>query len=290
MKALSRFVILLVGLCFLLRGLAFSAESPGKAETKTIVMVAGKPSHGPGDHEHNAGVLLLQKYLKNVPGVKAVVHLNGWPKDPAAFDGADSIILFMDGGGGHPMIQGNRLEQIGRLMKKGVGLACIHYALTVPKDKGGPELLAWIGGYCEQNYSVWPFWTAEFKGLPEHPITRGVKPFTLHDEWYYNMRFRPGLKGVSSILKATPPDNTRGTAAAKEHPGRAETVAWAVERPDGGRGFGFTGAHFHKNWGNDNFRKLVLNALLWTAHAEVPANGVQSSVKPEELRENLDPK
>jgi hypothetical protein len=53
---------------------------------------------------------------------------------------------------------------------------------------------------------------------------------------------------------------------------------------------GFTGGHAHKNWGNDNFRKLILNALLWTAKMEVPAEGVQSSVSEEELKANLDPK
>ncbi len=290
MKTVSRSTALALGLCFVLCSVASSGESGAKGGTKTIVLLAGKLSHGPGCHEHNAAVLLLQKCLKDVPGVKAVVHLNGWPKEPAAFEDADSIMLFMDGGAGHALLQGNRLKPFGQLMKKGVGLACIHYATMVPKEKGGPELLEWIGGYCEQGYSVWPFWTAEFKSLPEHPITRGVKPFALHDEWYYNMRFRSGMKGVQSILKAVPPDNTRGSAAAKEHPGRAETVAWAVERPDGVRGFGFTGAHFHKNWGDDNFRKVVLNALLWTAHAEVPPNGVESSVTAEELGENLDPK
>ena len=60
------------------------------------------------------------------------------------------------------------------------------------------------------------------------------------------------------------------------------------ERPDGGRGFGFTGGHFHANWGNDDFRKTVLNALLWIAKADVPAAGVQSMVTGEELKQNLD--
>jgi hypothetical protein len=67
-------------------------------------------------------------------------------------------------------------------------------------------------------------------------------------------------------------------------------MAWAFERADGGRGFGFTGAHFHKNWGNDDFRKLVLNAILWTAKAEIPATGVQSTVTEEDLNKNLDRK
>jgi type 1 glutamine amidotransferase len=195
----------------------------------------------------------------------------------------------MDGGGGHPLVQGERLQLIGALMKKGVGLACAHYAVEIPKEKGGLELLQWIGGYYERPFSINPHWEADFKDLPEHPITRGVKPFTIRDEWYYNMRFPEDTKVAKPILVATPPDNTRNEAAAK-FPGRAEVVAWAVDRPDGGRGFGFTGGHMHVNWGNDNFRKLFLNALLWIAKAEVPADGAASSLTPGDLEKNLDPK
>jgi hypothetical protein len=72
--------------------------------------------------------------------------------------------------------------------------------------------------------------------------------------------------------------------------GEPQTVAWAFERPEGGRGFGFTGSHFHKNWGNDDFRKVVLNAIVWTAKMDVPADGVQSKVTAEQLEQNLDPK
>ena len=67
-------------------------------------------------------------------------------------------------------------------------------------------------------------------------------------------------------------------------------MAWAMERKDGGRGFGWTGAHFHRNWGNENFRKVVLNALLWIAKVEVPANGVESMITADDLTKNLDPK
>jgi type 1 glutamine amidotransferase len=257
---------------------------------KKIVMVAGTPSHGPGDHEFNAGTLILKKCLDKLPNVVAAAYLNGWPKDPSAFDNADTILLYMDGGGGHPVTQRNRLAEVDQLMKRGVGLCCAHYAVEVPKEKGGPDLTKWIGGYYETGYSINPHWTADFKELPKHPVTQGVEPFSINDEWYYNIRFPESQSGVEPLLKATPPDESRRTAGAKEHPGRMEVVAWAVERPDGGRGFGFTGGHNHVNWGNDNFRKLVLNALLWTAKADVPAEGAKSEVKPEELKENLDPK
>jgi type 1 glutamine amidotransferase len=206
----------------------------------------------------------------------------------------------MDGGGGHPAIQGDRLQKMAERMKKGVGLACIHYATEPTKEKGEKEFLEWIGGAFEINWSVNPHWDADFTKLPDHPITRGVKPFKLRDEWYFHIRFPDEMKGVTPILSAVPTQDTtnrkdgphEGNPAMREavRKGEPQTVAWAFERPGGGRGFGFTGAHFHRNWGNENFRKVVLNAITWIAKAEVPANGVQCAVTAEDLEKNLDPK
>jgi type 1 glutamine amidotransferase len=280
----------------LLLGLALPAQAAEKAK---VVLVAGRPSHGPGDHEFNAGCTLLAKCLNERDDVEAVVVKGGWPEDESVFDDAKALVFFMDGGGGHPIIQGDHLEKIQKLMDKGVGLLCLHYAVEVPQGKPGDRFLDWIGGYYETGFSTNPHWTAEIKSLPEHPITRGVGPFAVKDEWYYNMRFRPSMEGVTSILVARPDDEARsGSTSSPRGPykhiveasGRDEVLAWAVERPDGGRGFGFTGAHNHKNWGDANFRKLVLNAILWAAKVDVPSSGVECEVSEEELKKNLDPK
>ena len=255
---------------------------------KKIVLVAGRPSHGPGDHEFNAGTMILKRCLNEQPGILAVSYHNGWPNDPSAFDNADSILFYMDGGGGHPLIATEHLKRIGELMDQGIGLCLCHYAVEVPKEQGGPELLNWIGGYYEAGFSINPHWDADFAKLPQHEVTRGVHPFKIRDEWYYNIRFRSGA--VEPLLVSTPPDETRGTPAAKERKGQAEIVAWTMVRPGGGRGFGFTGGHVHKNWGNDDFRKLVLNALMWTAGATVPEDGATSKVEEDELGKNLDKK
>jgi hypothetical protein len=112
-----------------------------------------------------------------------------------------------------------------------------------------------------------------------------------------HMRFRPEMKGVTPILVAKPSDQVRkGPYVYPQGPydhivagsGQDEVMMWAVEREDGGRGFGFTGGHFHKNWGDPNFRKVVLNALLWIAKVEIPDEGVSSSVTPADLEPNLD--
>ena len=261
-----------------------AADSTSNDQKKKAIFIAGRRSHGYGSHEHNAGCLLLAKYLRdNMPGYETEVFQNGWPADGLeSLDGADTIIVYCDGGGGH--LLNKHIDEFNAVMEQGVGLVCIHYGVEVPKGKSGDAFLNWIGGYFETHWSVNPHWVAEFKTLPDHPVAQGVKPFSVNDEWYFHMRFRPELEGVTPILSAHPPESTMkrsdGPHSGNPHVraamarGDIQHVAWASERPNGGRGFGFTGGHFHWNWGDDNFRKVVLNAIVWTAGDDVPENGV----------------
>ncbi|HZT81011.1 MAG TPA: ThuA domain-containing protein [Gemmataceae bacterium] len=262
---------------------------PKDPKLTKIVLVAGRASHGPGEHEFFAGSAILMKLLKQTPGVFPVLARDGWPKSPKTFEGAKAVVFYMDGGGGHPIIQKGHREVVQKLIDQGVGFVNLHYAVEYPKSQS-EHVLNWLGGYYETGFSTNPHWKADFTSLPRHPITRGVKPFNIPDEWYFNIRFAPESKKVVPILKATPPDNVRRTPAAKEHPGRSEVVAWAFERPGGGRSFGFTGGHFHKNWGDENFRRLVTNAILWAAHVDVPREGAKVELDPAELNRNLDRK
>jgi type 1 glutamine amidotransferase len=270
-------------------GVPLEKQPPEGAKVTKIVLVAGRKSHRTGEHEFFAGCAVLMKLLQQTSGVFPVMARDGWPKNPQTFEGAKSVVFFMDGGGGHPIIQRDHREVVQRLMDQGVGFVNLHYAVEYPKSQSD-HVLQWLGGYYETGFSTNPHWKAEIKTLPEHPITRGVKPFALQDEWYFNIRFKPEQEGVTPILKAVPPDNKRGTAAAREHKGREEILAWAFNRANGGRSFGFTGAHFHKNWGDENFRRLVVNAILWTAKLDVPPDGAPVEMRPDELNRNLDRK
>jgi putative membrane-bound dehydrogenase-like protein len=283
------------GLC----AAAFAKTPDGKP---CVLFIAGKPSHGPAQHEHNAGCKLLAKCLyQGAPEVVTKVHTNAdWP-NADEFSQADTIVLYCDGGGGHLAIAGNHLEDLKKEMDRGCGLVCLHYAVEFPVDKGGPEALNWLGGYFETNWSVNPTWDANYKELPKHPICNGVKPFETHDEWYFHMRFRNNDPGkLTPILSAVAPETTMNrkdgphegnpTVRAEVAAGKPQITAWAYERPNGGRGFGFTGGHYHKGWGGDDQRKLVLNAILWTAKVPVPADGVESKVTEQDLEQNLDPK
>lgn len=264
---------------------AADAQAAGTAKRK-VVFVAGRRSHAYGSHDHWAGSLLLSKWLnENHPQIEAVVHRDGWPTDPNAFDNAAAVVIYSDGGGGHPAVK--HLDQLGALMKRGVGLVLLHYAVEVQEEVAGQQFLDWAGGYFKINWSVNPHWLLQPKSLPTHPITRGVQPFETHDEWYYHMQFREGMKGVVPILTALPPESSlsRTDGAHSGNPAvraavlqrkEPQHVAWAVERPDGGRAFSFTGGHWHWNWGHPMQRKIVLNAIAWAAKAEVPATGIET--------------
>jgi type 1 glutamine amidotransferase len=282
-----------------------------KAADKQIVIIAGKPSHGPGEHEFRAGSLLLQKALTGVPGLNVRVITGGWPTktvdgvetdDPAALDQANAVFIYSDGGGGNPAIQKDRIKTLDALAAKGVGLGFGHYGVEVPVGVPADAMHRWIGGYYETNYSVNPMWTPEFAAFPAHPVTRGVKPFSNLDEWYFNMRWTPDAAAkarITPILTATPSDTVRkGPYVSPRGPydhiiaasGRVESMMWIYGRADGGRGFGFTGGHTHTNWGDSNQRKVVLNALLWIAGMDVPPGGVTDTISAADLALNLDPK
>ena len=184
--------------------IAFSSASFAD-EKKKIVFLAdgGKNSK---THAHESGNALLANALEESGlGFETSLH-KGWPTDAKAFDGADCVVIFCNGGGGHLVMK--HLDQFEKLIDDGVGIVCMHYAVEVPKGRSGDLMLDATGGYFETHWSVNPHWKAEITTLPKHPITRGVKPFTQDDEWYYHMRFQPEMKGVTPILSAHPPQST----------------------------------------------------------------------------------
>lgn len=270
-------------------------EPPADFKGKRILLVAGKASHGPGDHEFFAGSAILMNLLKQTPGVFPIMARDGWPKNEKLLETADTLVFYMDGRGGHPVVQPGRLDLLQKQLDRGAGWVNLHYAVDyLPQH--GERVLGWMGGYYDARISINPHWDATIRTLPKHPITNGVNPFTINDEWYYNMHWAGDVtdvkdaKGVTPILQAVPPDNTRRTEDAKKYPGRLETLAWAYERPNGGHGFGFTGGHSHRNWADENFRRTVVNAILWSANVPVPSEGAKVDFDPEDLNKNLDRK
>ena len=272
----------------------YEAQRSAPDKVTKIVFIGDAGTHGPrGNHEFVAAFILMARLLHDAyPNVHAVVHSSkNWPKD---FSHADAIIVGLNHGE-----RAGKDPEIAKATKRGAGFMAVHFGVEVNAGVAGQNYLNWMGGYFETGWSVNPWWVPEFKSFPDHPTARGLKPFTLRDEWYYHMRFVDELKGVTPIFSAVPPISTvrKEKSARGGNPdvfkavseGKAQHMAWAYERPGGGRGFGFTGMHLHVNHANDSFRTCMLNGAAWVAKLEVPKDGVPSKTPSEtELKAQIE--
>jgi len=248
---------------------------------KKIVLIAGPlDSHPQDSHEYERNIILLKDALdRSLQDVRVDVHFTGWPADPATLDDADTI-FFTSGGcdhrlEDHPLYVGERFKVIEKQMKRGCGIVFHHWSTFHP-TKVHDQITDWVGGYFDYETGTGAnHWYSKIEtkdyttvvNLPDHPIARGVKPFKVKEEFYFNLRFRENDPRLQLILLKDGGDP------------RASAVGWAVERADGGRGWGFTGGHFYANWWIPEFRKLVLNAIAWTAKIEVPPGGIESPLE-----------
>ena len=278
----SRILWVLLCLCtfFIADVIAQEKDAPVK-EKKKIVFIGGPKSHGYGMHTHTATSMLLAKWLNEyVEGVQCIVYTDGWPEHVDPLKDADCVFVYCDGGGGHIAIP--HLASLKKYVERGGNLIMFHFAIEVPVGEPGDFFLNALGGFYEAHFTVTKGFVGEFKTIPEHPITRGIVPFSLPDEMYFNIRFRTDMKGITPLLSCIPPDHTRndehsshgGNPTVSREKGKLEHIAWCVERPDGGRGFVYTGGHLHWNWAHPLVRKFILNAIAWTAGVEVPKNGI----------------
>ncbi|TDU81690.1 trehalose utilization protein [Prosthecobacter fusiformis] len=261
---------------------------PTDASKAKVVLLAGTPSNKPGQHEYFAGCALLMDWLKDMPGVAPVMVADGWPKNEAVLEGARSVVIYMDGGDRLSFLTPDRWARMKALVDAGTGLVILHQAIDCPPDRAA-DFKNWFGAVFQSDIGCRGHWDVKFDAVPEHAINQGLVPFELlKDGWLYNLHFAE--KGVTHLLACPMPDSSRKSEAAKAHAGRAETVAWAFERPDGGRSFGFTGCDLHGNWAEANQRKLLLNGILWTSKLDVPEKGVNSETTPDALAKNWDRK
>jgi putative membrane-bound dehydrogenase-like protein len=260
----------------------YTGQNNAPAGTKRLVFIAAKGTHGgSGQHEFLAGASYLARRINETYSQAfAVVHSdNNWPKDLTK---ADAIIVLLNHGG-----RAADDANIKAACDRGAGFAAIHYGVEAKIGSQGKNYLDWMGGFFETFYSVNPTWDASVQP-GKHPVSNGVKPFSAKDEWYYHMRFVPEMKGVTPVLSAIAPLNTvkfkegdkpsphggNPDVLADVKAGKPQHLAWAFDRPKGGRGFGFTGFHFFANMTNDSFRTTMLNGVAWAAGLEIPANGI----------------
>ncbi|MGH7944495.1 MAG: ThuA domain-containing protein [Opitutaceae bacterium] len=246
---------------------AAALKSPPLA--KKIVLIGGKKSHGEGEHDFPNGIPLIAAMLKASPAFASadvLAYTGGFPADPAVLDGASTLVLYFDGvqEKPEPLLDPARIPHVQKLVDAGAGLVALHQASTLPKGNTTVPLVEWLGAKRDGMFDRTTETVTLKPVTPAHPISAGVGEFTYKDEFYPTLVFHSDAARITPILRARV-----GATAKKEH-----VLAWAFERANSGRSFGFTGAHYLAAFDEPAIRQLLVNAVAWTAHLDVPKGGI----------------
>jgi len=254
--------------------LIFALTAGGSAEdTKKILLLGTKRDHPPGTHEYMAGLDVLAKCLNDIPGLDVSIHKadEPWPEGPELLKEADGIVMSLGEGSRWEQLDPERYRALRALADRGGAIVGLHWAIGGKDGKYIPGHLALMGGCHGGEDRKYIFTEADLNvALPRHPITAGIDDLRLKDEFYYRLKFAT-TGTVTPVMQAV-------------IDGQPETVAWAFERPDGGRSFGFSGMHYHDNWSIESLRRLIVQGLLWTLDRPIPEKGLPVPVTEDDLK------
>jgi type 1 glutamine amidotransferase len=259
---------LLAAICI---GLAVMPAMAADVPKKVLLVGSPPDSHPVGTHEYLPGMEILAKCLKSIAGIEATVATaqGAWKEGPDLIGRSDCVVLFLTEGAAWLSADAARLAAFRQHARRGGGLVCVHWGMGTREAAPIEPFVALFGG-ChggpDRKYQVVDATVSVADR--SHPVASELKDFKVHDEFYYRLKLD---KSVRPILRV-PID------------GNAETVAWAWERPDGGRSCGFSGLHFHENWKLPEYRRLLTQAVMWTSKLPVPSQGVRIEVSDADLR------
>ncbi len=251
----------------------FVSSTGSSAEPKKVLLLGQRRDHPPGTHEYVPGLRVLAKSLEGHSDLELTVvdADEPWPEGPDLLKDADGVVLYLGQGGRWAENDPARQKALADLAARGGSIVALHWAIGSRDARYVPGHLARIGavhGGPDRKYIITkrPYPVEVLR----HPITSGVDDFDLRDEYYY--RLKRSQQGSVTPLFLVPID------------GNAEMAAWAYDRPDGGRSFGFCGMHYHDNWKILECRRLIAQGLLWALKLPIPEDGLPVEVPEEDYR------
>lgn len=251
-----------------------TAAADGKSPKRVLLLGQAPDGHPRATHEYFAGLRIVKTCLDRVDGLEAVLVDADEPfrSGPDLIDKADGTVLFLSEGARWLQQDEARLAACERLAARGGALVALHWAMGC-RDAQHVEKYVKLFGGChggpDRKYAV--VTAATEIAEPRHPIMAGVASLTVEDEFYYRLKFARPEGSVVPLLRVS-------------IEGEPQVVAWAWERADKGRSFGFSGLHFHANWRHEPYRRMVAQAIVWTLKLPVPSEGLLVDIADEELK------
>ena len=270
-KTPRRIVVVLILACC--TGVAFptraNATEQNSDNKRLLLLWQGPDGHKPTTHEFEAGIRLIGNWFQKNTTYQVMLSKadDKWENGPDLLERADAVVLFISQGSMWIQQTPERLQAFQTFAKRGGGLVGLHWAIGSKRDEDIADFLQLLGathGGSDRKYS---FLETRLRPTSEpHPVTRGVREIKIEDEFYHHLKTVKSSSPIVAVMEA-------------KIDMEWQMVAWAWERPDGGRSFGFSGLHYHGNWANENYRKLVFQGILWTLKEEIPEQGLVVNIE-----------
>jgi type 1 glutamine amidotransferase len=250
----------------LILSLLFVVSSSFAADVKKLLIVGqGSDGHPPTTHEFMPGAKVLAELLKLFPEIQTTVvdASEPWAGGDKLIDACDGIAMFISEGSMWMQKDASRYAAIKRLAARGGAIIALHWSVGAKDAQYIPGQLELLGATRGGEQRKYTKIEVELKKTDsKHPIMNGVPDMKVYDEFYYAL---DQAKGIHPLITA----NIEG---------KDETAVWSWERPDSGRSFGFVMLHYHSNWQREDYRRFIVQGVLWSLKQDIPEKGVKVDI------------
>lgn len=242
-------VILLFALFFALPKSGLSGKSKNESNKMKILIITG--GH---DFEREQFFAMFESF-KNIKFTTVKHPWANYSFQPGIADSFD-VFVFYDM---YQEINDSQKEAFLKLLRQGKGMVFLHHSLASYQDWAEFEKI--IGGRYYLNDrkikdKIFP--KSTYKHDEEidvrvvdvnHPVTRGLRNFRIHDEVYGDFTVLPDVKPLLET----------------NHPQSGKTIAWTNSYGKSKIVYIQSG-HDHLAYENENYQKLVFQSIEWVAH------------------------
>jgi hypothetical protein len=244
---------------------AFTVAAAAATPKRLLIVGQGPDGHPPTTHEYMPGAKVLNELLKPYKDIQATV-VNAdepWPEGPKLLDQSDGLVMLVTQGARWMQSDARRYAALKRLAARGGAIVALHWSVGATNEAYIPGQLELLGGTRGGTWRKYKVLQAEMKRVdPKHPILTGLSDIKTYDEFYYRLELRSDIQPLFKV----------------NIDGNDETIAWSLNRADGGRSFGFVCLHFHSNWQLPEYRRFIVQGTLWSLKLPIPSGGVKVDI------------
>jgi mannose-6-phosphate isomerase-like protein (cupin superfamily) len=248
-------------------------------ENKAKIVLIGSPQAGNGGIDgFFHGIRALEKMIVASPDLHNATVVEaypfGWPPEGIAAD-ADAVVLYFDGTKANPLDDPERRADLAAFTARGGGLVTLYRAGTSGDPALRETLAGLTGGTLMPGATEVPAVVSARARANAGELAHGVTPFRYIGRAGGAVTLAQGAQAVLSgeLLAAA--------ALPEAHvAGQPAILAWRYLRPDGARSFSFVGGHDAHQLDEPVLRRLLLNAIAWSAGLPVPTDGITTDAGP----------